>query len=214
MQSNAMYIKMFSGTDVVRKQKETPLEVSLGDSNRTQTCNLLIRSQMLYSIELWSQLVGQLGLLIFSSVDFLADAGLLTGEVAEVEDTGAANLAILVNLDAVNERALEGKNPLNTNATGHFADGESFGERVHTTDLDHDTAELLKSLLITFLNSVGHGDGVTGLELRVGSNFLILESLLCNLNQIHNSLNPLCNIAVWLLTRGCVNFGTAKIQSF
>ena len=28
----------------------------LSDSNRTQTCNLLIRSQMLYSIELWSQL--------------------------------------------------------------------------------------------------------------------------------------------------------------
>ena len=122
---------------------------------------------MLYSIELWSQLVGRLGLLIFSSVDFLADAGLLTGEVAEVEDTGAANLAILVNLDAVNERALEGENPLNTNATGNFADGESFGERVHATDLDHDTAELLKSLLITFLDSVGHGDGVTGLELRV-----------------------------------------------
>ena len=45
--------------DVVRKKQKTPLELSLAgflsDSNRTQTCNLLIRSQMLYSIELWSQ---------------------------------------------------------------------------------------------------------------------------------------------------------------
>ena len=61
---------MFSGTDVVRKQKETPLEVSLGafpgDSNRTQTCNLLIRSQMLYSIELWSRLEGLRPLPYFS----------------------------------------------------------------------------------------------------------------------------------------------------
>ena len=34
------------------------LAIFLGDSNRTQTCNLLIRSQMLYSIELWSHFGG------------------------------------------------------------------------------------------------------------------------------------------------------------
>ena len=48
------------GTVVVHFNRKTPLELSLAgffsDSNRTQTCNLLIRSQMLYSIELWSQL--------------------------------------------------------------------------------------------------------------------------------------------------------------
>ena len=168
---------------------------------------------MLYSIELWSQLVGQLGLLILY-VDFLADAGLLTGEVAEVEDAGAANLTVLVYLDAVNERGLVREDSLNTHATGDLANREGLGERVHTTDLNHDTAELLKSLFITFLNSVGNGDGVTGLELRIGSYFLILESLLCNLNQIHNSLNPLCNIAVWLLTRGCVSFWDCKDTIF
>ena len=32
----------------------------LSDSNRIQTYNLLIRSQMLYSVELWSRVVSQL----------------------------------------------------------------------------------------------------------------------------------------------------------
>ena len=118
--------------------------------------------------------------LFFCSVDFLADAGLLTGEVSEVEDAGAADLAVLVHLNAVNERGLVGENSLYTHATGNLADGEGFGERVHTTDLDDHTTELLESLLITFLDSVGNGDGITGLELRVGSGFVILESLLCN----------------------------------
>ena len=45
---------------VVQGIQKTPLERVLAgfsrDSYRTQTCNLLIRSQMLYSIELRSQL--------------------------------------------------------------------------------------------------------------------------------------------------------------
>ena len=43
-----------------KKKRKTASEVSqmrfLSDSYRTQTCNLLIRSQMLYSIELRSRL--------------------------------------------------------------------------------------------------------------------------------------------------------------
>ena len=35
-----------------------------GDSNRIQTCNLLIRSQMLYSVKLWSQ-----SLILFFHID-------------------------------------------------------------------------------------------------------------------------------------------------
>ena len=75
------------------------------DSNRTQTCNLLIRSQMLYSIELWSQM--PCGLFVFSSfVDSFLDAGLLTGQIAELEDTCATHFTVLVHFDAVNERGL------------------------------------------------------------------------------------------------------------
>ncbi len=36
----------------------------LSDSNRIQTCNLLIRSQMLYSVKLWSQ-----SLILFFHID-------------------------------------------------------------------------------------------------------------------------------------------------
>ena len=140
---------------------------------------------MLYSIELWSQLVGLFGLLIFCNVDFLADAGLLTGEVTEVEDAGAANLAELVNLDAVDEGRLEREDSFYTHATGNFAHREGSGERIHAFHLNNYSAELLESLFITFLDSVGNGDSVTGLELRVGSNFLVLERLLCNFDQIH-----------------------------
>ena len=76
----------------------------LSDSHRTQTCNLLIRSQMLYSIELGSRniflFLGGFGLL---GVVALLDAGLLAGEIAEVEYASPADLTILVDSDAVDE---------------------------------------------------------------------------------------------------------------
>ena len=74
------------------------------DSHRTQTCNLLIRSQMLYSIELGSRnislFLSGFGLL---GVVALLNAGLLAGEIAEVEDASPADLTILVDSDAVDE---------------------------------------------------------------------------------------------------------------
>ena len=76
----------------------------LSDSHRTQTCNLLIRSQMLYSIELGSRnillFLGGFGLL---GVVALLDAGLLASEIAEVEDASPAYLTVLVDSDAVDE---------------------------------------------------------------------------------------------------------------
>ena len=39
-------------------KKRTPLRVSLSDSDRIQTCNLLIRSQVLYSVELRNHCYG------------------------------------------------------------------------------------------------------------------------------------------------------------
>ena len=126
--------------------------------------------------------------LFLCHVNLLADTGFLTGEITEVEDAAAADLAELVNLDTVNERRLEGENSFNADTTGNLADREGLGERIGTFHLNNYSAELLESFLITFLDSVGNGDGVTGLEFRIGSNFLILESLLCYFNQIHNFL--------------------------
>ena len=63
-----MYIKMFSGTDVVRKQKETPLEISLGafpdDSNRCQSCNCLHNKQFRHCIGLQKSGIGVIEMLI------------------------------------------------------------------------------------------------------------------------------------------------------
>ena len=130
------------------------------DSNRTQTCNLLIRSQMLYSIELWSQV--PCGLFVFSSfVDSFLDASLLTGQVAEVEDTCATHFTVLVDLDLVDERGLEREDSLDTDTAGNLTDGKSLGERIHALHLDDDTAELLVALLVSFFDPVGHGDRVT-----------------------------------------------------
>ena len=82
----------------------------LSDSYRIQTCNLLIRSQVLYSVELRSRLPEGLprGLFCCRAGVYnhllLLDAGLLTREVTEVEDTGTADLANLVDLNGVDER--------------------------------------------------------------------------------------------------------------
>ena len=50
-------VRLFMG-----KTKETDIcpSLALSDSNRIQTYNLLIRSQMLYSVELWSHCFSQL----------------------------------------------------------------------------------------------------------------------------------------------------------
>ena len=41
--------------DIKTKRDEQCSSLALSDSNRIQTYNLLIRSQMLYSVELWSR---------------------------------------------------------------------------------------------------------------------------------------------------------------
>ena len=72
------------------------------DSDRIQTCNLLIRSQMLYSVELRSRLQHCclfLVLVLYDSDFLLLDTSLLTREFTEIEDTCATNFTHLVELD-------------------------------------------------------------------------------------------------------------------
>ena len=147
---------------------------------------------MLYSVELWSRFrtlaspYGK-GLLALGRGELsLLDTCLLTLQVAEIEDTGATDFTVLVDFDGVDERGLIREDPFDTDAAGNFPDGESAGVGGGTADLDDHASELLKSVLVTFLDPVGHGDGVTGLELGEAGCFSIGESFFYNLDVIHN----------------------------
>ena len=109
------------------------------------------------------------------------DAGLLAGEIAEVEDAGPADLSYLVDLNAVDEGGLVGENPFHSDAAAYLADREGLGEGVGALDLDDRASKFLKPFLIALFDSVGHGDGVTGLELGELCCLSVIESLLCNL---------------------------------
>lgn len=54
------------------------------------------------------------------------DAGLLTGEVAEVVNLGAANFAVLVDHDRVNEGRLHGEDTLHADVVADLAHGETL----------------------------------------------------------------------------------------
>ena len=149
------------------------------DSYRTQTCNLLIRSQMLYSIELRSRSALRPLLCLFGYALFL-DASLLTGKIAKVEDARPADFTNLVDSDAVDSGRLERENPFYAYAAGDFANCESAGERSGTADLDDHATEVLQTILVAFLDFAGNGDGITGLELRIICDVLVKERLLCN----------------------------------
>ena len=105
----------------------------------------------------------------------LLDPGLLAGEVPEVEDAGPADLTDLVDLDRLDGGELVREDSLDSDTAGNLADGESPGERGGTANLDDYALELLKSFLVTFLDPVGNGDGVTGLELREVGYILVRE---------------------------------------
>ena len=83
----------------------SPDVLCTGDSCGIQTHNLLIRSQMLYSVELRSLyvLLGS-GSRCLSIELLLLDTGLLACQSTEVEDTCASYLAVLVDFDVLDER--------------------------------------------------------------------------------------------------------------
>ena len=103
------------------------------------------------------------------------DASLLTREVAEVEYACTAYFTDFVHFNLVNEGGLVRENPLNSDSVGDFTDGESLGVRGGAANLDHHAAEVLEPVLVTFFDPVGNGDGVTSLELRIGSGFVLRE---------------------------------------
>ena len=191
------------------------------DSRGIQTHNLLIRSQVLYSVELGSQYVKPVrrglfgcgdGLLYRSGKLLLLDACLLAGEVAEVEDARAADLTDLVDLNGLDEGGREGKNPLYADTVRNFAYGKRFGG-AGTAFLDNYAAELLQTLFVLLLDFIGDGDGIAGLE--IGELFqLLCAGILRYFHQIHYFFS-LCNIVGGFSgdARGC-SFRAAKIDIF
>ena len=171
---------------MTQKNRPRNLERFFRDACRIQTCDLLIRSQMLYSAELRRRppVIG-----LFFGRDFtlcFLDACLLACKIAEVEDAGPAYLTDFVHLDAVDCGRLIRENSLDSDSAGYLADGERPGVGSSSTYLDNYAAETLKSLFVTLLDTIGNGDGVTSLELRVRSRFVLRKSLLYNVNKIHN----------------------------
>ena len=149
---------------------------------------------MLYSIELRSRFGQKPDVVLFGGGFLydslrLFDASFLARELAEVEDACPADFTYLVDLYLLDERAFVGENPLDSDTVGNFPYGESPGIRGGTTNLDDYSAEILKSVLVTFFNPVGNGDCVTGLECRIGGCFVLREGFLHQFNQIHNSFS-------------------------
>ena len=93
----------------------------------------------------------------------LSDTSLLTGEVAQVVQLGAANLTNLVDSDAVDVGRLDGEDTLHTNGARHLANGKALLVAM-TADLDNYTAVQLDTLLVALDNLVSYGYGVTSLE--------------------------------------------------
>ena len=162
--STARHHKKKSGTEVLDFQ-------CFGDSHGIQTHNLLIRSQMLYSVELGSQ-VGE-RLLCCGSGDggslLLLDPGFLAGQASQVEDTCATHLTDLVEFNRVDERGVVRENTLDSDSVRHFAYRKGLGNS-GAAFLEHDAAEFLDTFLAfalcgILLDAIGDGDGVTGLEI-------------------------------------------------
>ena len=95
---------------------------------------------------------------------FLFDTGFLTGEVAQVEDAGAAHSTTFVDINLLDERAGDGEDTLHTHAVGDLADSKGLGSSASTA-LQDNALEVLDSLFVTFLNLVMDGDGIASLEL-------------------------------------------------
>ena len=102
---------------------------------------------------------------LFFDADFLLlDTGLLTGEVAQIEDAGAAHSTVLVDINLLDERACEGEDTLHSDTVGDLTDSKGFSGSASAT-LQNNALEVLDSLFVSFLNLVMDSDGIASLEL-------------------------------------------------
>ena len=95
----------------------------------------------------------------------LLDACSLTSELAQIVELGTTHLTVLVNLDGIDVRRLDGEDTLHTNGSRHLAYGETLLVAM-TVDFDNYTAEELDTLFVTLDDFVSNCHGVAGTELR------------------------------------------------
>lgn len=122
------------------------------------------------------------GILVLLDNATLFDTSLLAGEGAEVVELCATYFTVLVDGNRVDEGRFDGEDTLNADVVAHLADGETL-LHTFTGDADDNTAVLLDTFLVTFLDAVSYGDGVTGAE--IGMLLAGSEGFFGNFNQIH-----------------------------
>ena len=106
------YLEPYSIRSTNKKRTSLTFDPSsFCDPYRIQTCNLLIRSQMLYSVELRGRFSDRLRsdihlcIFLFYEVHLLLfDPCLLTGEVSQIENSCPAYLTDFVQFDRIDER--------------------------------------------------------------------------------------------------------------
>ena len=131
----------------------------------------------------------------------LFDTGFLAGEVAEIVKFGATNLTVFVHGNRIDERRFDGEDTLYTDIVAHFANGKTFFS-AFSRNADYNTAILLDTLLVAFLDTVSDGDGIAGGEFGV----LLAGSgrFLDNLNQIHCT-NRFIMLTLFAIFAGCMS---------
>src|SRR5512135_717780 len=103
--------------------------------------------------------------LLRKPVLLLADARLLPGHLAQVEELRAADIAPLLHLDFFEEGRVDRVGALDADAVRLLADLERGGDGV-PVEADHDPLEILDTLLLAFLDPRVDPDGVPHVEFR------------------------------------------------
>src|SRR5512141_326550 len=103
--------------------------------------------------------------LLRKPVLLLADARLLPGHLAQVEELRAADVASLLHLDLFEEGRVDRVGTLDADAVRLLADLERGGDGV-PVETDHDPLEILDALLLPFLDPREDPDGVPHVDFR------------------------------------------------
>lgn len=94
------------------------------------------------------------------------DTGALAAEAAQVEEFGAAHVAVLDHLDLVDVRGVEGERAFHAHAVADLAHSET-GADACTAAADAHALELLDALLVAFDDFNVNVDGVARPEFRI-----------------------------------------------
>ena len=116
--------------------------------------------------------------LLFDAHLFLLDTGFLTGEIAQIEDAGAAHSTVLVDVDLLDERTGNGEDTFHTDAVRDLADSKGLSSSASTA-LQDNALEVLDTFFVSFLNLVMDSDGIASLEL---GELLALDQILYKLH--------------------------------